>query len=565
MLRSAAWALPIAFGVAQAVRGAWVCDDIFVSFRYVENWVRGAGLVFNPGERVEGYTHFLWVTALSALRLLGFDLVTLGRYLPIVAWAALLGLLFVNAVRLPVHGDARGRAPWLALPVAAWAVALHQDAQVYASSGLETALFGLLLLAGALTAARARLDLAAVAYALATLVRPEGMMYAGTAAAWALWCRRDAGALARFAGIFTALVAPFAIWKFFYYGTVIPNTYYAKSAGEPYWSQGWTYTRLYFTVYTVVALCIVIAFAGWIASLRRRAGGAAGGRDAGYDLAILALVQVGLTIVYVARVGGDFMFARFFIPVTPLAYVAAEEMVRRTRRPVLMVVFAAVAVGGTLAARQPRARIFHGCEQVYGITNEPNCYSVESIQGLRQQGEVVGELLNGTRARVALPPGRTMLAYFGQLQYAVEGSGLTDASIARLPLAKRGRPGHEKGPSDDWMRAHEVQFRILWGAHRSATDKPYERIRFRDVYGKIVYYDVALMDTLAGRQGIAFRDFRQYLDEYVDRQLSLRSPALLLDDYAAFQSFYFQHNHDPERLARLQAALRAAGVPASRL
>jgi len=34
-------------------------DDAFISFRYAHNLVQGHGLVFNPGERVEGYTNFL--------------------------------------------------------------------------------------------------------------------------------------------------------------------------------------------------------------------------------------------------------------------------------------------------------------------------------------------------------------------------------------------------------------------------------------------------------------------------------------------------------------------------
>jgi len=38
----------------------WLCDDAYISFRYVRNFVEGRGLVFNPGERVEGYTNFLW-------------------------------------------------------------------------------------------------------------------------------------------------------------------------------------------------------------------------------------------------------------------------------------------------------------------------------------------------------------------------------------------------------------------------------------------------------------------------------------------------------------------------
>jgi len=44
----------------------FVQDDAFISFRYARNWVNGHGLVFNPGERVEGYTNFLW-TLLCAL------------------------------------------------------------------------------------------------------------------------------------------------------------------------------------------------------------------------------------------------------------------------------------------------------------------------------------------------------------------------------------------------------------------------------------------------------------------------------------------------------------------
>src|SRR5690349_496948 len=36
-------------------------DDAFISFRYAKNIAAGHGFVFNPGERVEGATNFLWV------------------------------------------------------------------------------------------------------------------------------------------------------------------------------------------------------------------------------------------------------------------------------------------------------------------------------------------------------------------------------------------------------------------------------------------------------------------------------------------------------------------------
>ena len=47
---------------------AWfLTDDAFISFRYVRNLLAGHGLVFNPGEYVEGYTNFLWILELAAL------------------------------------------------------------------------------------------------------------------------------------------------------------------------------------------------------------------------------------------------------------------------------------------------------------------------------------------------------------------------------------------------------------------------------------------------------------------------------------------------------------------
>ena len=45
----------------------FLTDDAFISFRYARNLLEGHGLVFNPGERVEGYSNFLWVLELAAV------------------------------------------------------------------------------------------------------------------------------------------------------------------------------------------------------------------------------------------------------------------------------------------------------------------------------------------------------------------------------------------------------------------------------------------------------------------------------------------------------------------
>ena len=58
------WILVFAAGVSLS----WfITDDAFISFRYARNLLEGHGLVFNVGDRVEGYSNFLWVLELAFL------------------------------------------------------------------------------------------------------------------------------------------------------------------------------------------------------------------------------------------------------------------------------------------------------------------------------------------------------------------------------------------------------------------------------------------------------------------------------------------------------------------
>ena len=66
------------FALIWAWQLRWLSDDAFISFRYARNWVDGHGLVFNHGERVEGYTNFLWVAMLAIPNLIGLDIPTMA-------------------------------------------------------------------------------------------------------------------------------------------------------------------------------------------------------------------------------------------------------------------------------------------------------------------------------------------------------------------------------------------------------------------------------------------------------------------------------------------------------
>jgi len=136
-------ALALAFGTARALQLSWTSDDAYISFRYARNLVNHLGLVYNAGERVEGYTNFLW-TLWCALGLrLGIRPESWANLSGVACFAATIALLAALSWR-------RYRAGWplSAVPFAALALGVHRDACVFATGGLETALFTLLAVTG---------------------------------------------------------------------------------------------------------------------------------------------------------------------------------------------------------------------------------------------------------------------------------------------------------------------------------------------------------------------------------------------------------------------------------
>ncbi len=95
---------------------AWfLCDDAFISFRYTRNLLEGHGLVFNPGERVEGYTNFLWILELAALwAIFGIRPELAAPWLSVAYTAATIAATLWWVTRLPSLQH-RSLVAWMAL------------------------------------------------------------------------------------------------------------------------------------------------------------------------------------------------------------------------------------------------------------------------------------------------------------------------------------------------------------------------------------------------------------------------------------------------------------------
>jgi type IV secretory pathway TrbD component len=298
-------------------------DDSYISFRYARNLARGLGLVYNEGERIEGYTNFLWTVLLAGGIKLGIDPDRFAKILGAASAFGSLGLTYAISDRL---------SPYRTLPcVATWLLASTILFSGYAVFGLETGAFVCLILAGTYLFLREAEPFArpgqptpppgafpwsGLVFALAVLTRPEAPMYIGILALFLGRRILDRQNILRGA-LFTAPWVAHLLWRHSYYGSWVPNTLSAKTGNiDGQLLVGLDYVRNYvFHAGPVVYL----AFGGLAIGLVARR------RD------LLAISAIGVAVMlYVVLVGGDWMkYFRFLAPFEPFCFLLVDVAVRR--------------------------------------------------------------------------------------------------------------------------------------------------------------------------------------------------------------------------------------------
>ena len=396
-----------------------VQDDAYISLAYAKHFAAGDGLVFNPGERVEGYTNFLWTLVLVVPHLLGLDAVVTAQVLSL---ACAISLFFVIWWIGGLFGDDRPviwRVPAVALLAAngAWAF--------WTLSGLETALFVLLVTLGA--GLYVRDGLAGVSarhtgavFGLAALNRPEGILFFGLTVLHLAACqvrtqRLDVRALLAYGVPFAALVGPHFAFRLLYYGQPLPNTFYAKTGlGLTYLHDGLHYTAKFLVDYGLWGFAAVAPLV-WLALARRL-------RDVPAYVCLLLFSNA----IYVIAVGGDTMAEnRLFLPIIPLLYLAIQEAsIRVSRRlrpgfasPVIVAALAGVCAYTFLVSRP-------GLLHAQAATKAHNGKLFDLVDLLHARPDQ-GSLLVASTA-IGIP------RYFTTAE-VLDLVGLTDATIAHDP------------------------------------------------------------------------------------------------------------------------------------
>jgi arabinofuranosyltransferase len=309
----------IIFSIHAWLYADFFIDDAYISLRYINQWLAGNGLVYNIGERVEGYSNFLWIVLLGLSALSGLDPVFAARLWGIGFSIATLLLVYLFVRRLPF---ALLSPLFLALsaPFAMWTV-----------GGLENPLFMFLAFAGSWLfyreEARGSGWTSSIFWGLLALTRPDGLLFGGVAFLYRVGRLYRLGQWPQRHDYLRSLVLVVVVlshftWRLTYYGYPLPNTLYAKSMGMNLRSflEGGYY------IYSSFEIIGGFFFAGLLVLL------AVAARQK-YRYTPYFTLNVVAYFLFIFAAGGDWMPAqRFLASILPLlgvvVHAGAAELIR---------------------------------------------------------------------------------------------------------------------------------------------------------------------------------------------------------------------------------------------
>lgn len=224
-------------------------DDAMISMRYAWNLSHGNGLVWNPGERVEGYTNLLMVLFMSLATLLLEDKRLAVLAIQLSGIIFMLGSAYLTIRIADQVSLGESQAHRRLLSVLVFFCTLSYYPLVYWSlMGMETGLLTLLLLWAVFLVLRYTGDqdqnntyfLLPLSLGLAYLTRPDSLIPAAiilvyffygvhqskrTRLSWLLYL----GAV----GLYLLFPLAQTLFRWQYYAELLPNTYILKVTGIP--------------------------------------------------------------------------------------------------------------------------------------------------------------------------------------------------------------------------------------------------------------------------------------------------------------------------------------------
>jgi arabinofuranosyltransferase len=297
----------------------FMLDDPYISFRYAYNFINGHGLVFNEGERVEGYTNFLWIILIATFIKARFDPIFISKLLGVIFSAATSIIVFFNYTSL------RKEVKDTLLPIlSVTLITTNWFFNIWSIGGLETPLYTFLLVIAIYQFNREITNnvfpISGGLYALLCMTRPDGMIFAVVAGLFKLYIllKRKKFLLRDFIwyGELIFTYGFYFMWRWNYYGMFLPNTFYAKTGGGyAKYQRGLDYVFSFFPsngyLYFILFLLGVLWF---IYSNRKNVFG------------VFLIINIFVQLLFIVFAGGDWMPGfRFFVPIIPIVVIIVVD------------------------------------------------------------------------------------------------------------------------------------------------------------------------------------------------------------------------------------------------
>jgi arabinofuranosyltransferase len=428
---------------------SWVAEDSYITLRTVDNVLNGYGLRWNVGERVQSYTHPLWMLVLIPFKA-ALPSSMLALFIPcwLASFLALGGLFRV------------ARSP-LGIVAAFCVLAVSQSFVDYGTSGLECALSYLLIvgLLGALPSEGGSATKVCFFLGLALLNRLDLLLLLVPLVVAEVWRARGPYWLLKGALALSPLLA-WLIFATIYYGSPLPNTYFAKiEMGLPAQRVMIQSVRYFLDIALYEPLTLVAGLSGMVIGIHARR----------VDRPSFFLaIGIALHLAYVFKIGGDYMNARFLAPyVVCSAWVVLRNVDRAVLRRRLLqgveardgfVALAAVAVLLLASDLHSFTSRNAGPLRPSSIADERLFHMASTGVWSRVWGYLEGQAFevphpwanHGRKLRLEQPRDHVFVYgsigfmgyYAGPAVHIVDRMGLTDAFTARLPIDEFKTAGH---------------------------------------------------------------------------------------------------------------------------
>ncbi len=429
------------------IRNGWVSDDAYITLRTVDNFVNGYGPRWNVFERVQAYTHPLWMLLVSCFYFFARD----AFYTVIaVSVAAAAGAIALYAFQF------RKKPPML---FAGLIMMFLSEAFIeFSTSGLENPLTYLfialffLVSAGKKSAGVKKVFLLSLISGLAAFNRMDTLLLLAPALVYQALAVKKPGVIKAVLAGFT----PFFIWELFsvvYYGFPFPNTYYAKVV-DTGWSvlftafKGFKYLLNLAEMQPVTLFVIASGIIAGLLSYKKNR-----------PLFFLSLGPL-LYTLYVVIIGGDFMAGRFFAAPFFMMVFVISYYEFDPKKPEYVSFFALIFL---FAVISPYTPITGGAFFKWGVRDSNNVAYEKSFY-IYCSGLAAGTAdkygtpvpycewaIDGRNFRIAIEKGRDRVyvtnntgyvGYFaGPKAYIIDRLALTDAFLSRIrPVS--GSVGH---------------------------------------------------------------------------------------------------------------------------